>query len=143
MDQSHDHILTLAAQIVSAHVGHNDTPTEALPGLIRDVYKSLLAAEPQDSAPPPSTAVARVAQVATASRGPAARQTVFSDRLTCLECGLTMKMLKRHLITVHNLSPDQYRQKFNLPSNYALNLPVLRVTPLANRYKRRAARPAG
>ena len=51
MDDSHDHLLTLAAKIVSAHVGNNDTPSSALPNLIRDVYNSLRDVEPQDSAP--------------------------------------------------------------------------------------------
>ena len=117
MDDSHDHLLTLAAKIVSAHVGNHDTPSSALPNLIRDVYNSLRDVEPQEPSP---QAVAMRPVSAGPTRGAVGKQTVFSDRLTCLECGLTMKMLKRHLITVHDLSPDQYRQKWGLPSNYAL-----------------------
>lgn len=128
MDQSHDDILSLAVQIVSAHIGHNDTPTDALPDLIRNVYKTLATVEPSEfvaaPAPAPRSANTRPSPVPSpvpsTGRSPAARQTVFSDRLTCMECGLTMKMLKRHLITVHDLSPDQYREKWNLPSSYAL-----------------------
>jgi predicted transcriptional regulator len=47
-------------------------------------------------------------------------QTVFGDHLICMEDGLTMKMLKRHLLTVHGLTPDEYRQKWGLPDEYPM-----------------------
>ncbi len=141
-----DRLLTLAAQIVSAHVGHNATATDALPGLIRDVYETLasfgpapsriemeLAAEEDhdsedhdhdhdhdhehedDDAPAP----ARV-QTRAPARSAAKSKPASEDHLVCLEDGLTMKMLKRHLITVHGLTPDQYRAKWGLPSDYPM-----------------------
>jgi predicted transcriptional regulator len=50
-------------------------------------------------------------------------QTVFEDRLICMEDGLTMKMLKRHLLTVHGMTPDEYRAKWKLPANYPMVAP--------------------
>ncbi|MGE0420036.1 MAG: MucR family transcriptional regulator [Acetobacteraceae bacterium] len=112
MYDSHADVLALAAQIVSAHVENNETASEALPNLIREVYQTLVSVN--------ATATPR--SVATVPDGsPAA-----PDRLTCRECGMTMKMLKRHLITVHGLTPEEYRAKWNLAadspmvaSNYA------------------------
>jgi predicted transcriptional regulator len=112
MSQTHEHILSLAARIVSAHVGNNDTSAEALPTLIRRVYDTLA-----DVGPPRGRGEETQEQEAA---------SVDPDQLVCLECGIRMKMLKRHLVTVHNLSPEEYRQKHNLAadvpmvaSNYA------------------------
>jgi predicted transcriptional regulator len=110
-------LLTLAASIVSAHVGHNEVGPREVPKLIRDVYETLATVasngEPRVAAPARSPA-----------RAAAAVPT--DDQLTCMECGMRMKMLKRHLLTVHSLTPEDYRSKYNLPddtpmvtSNYA------------------------
>jgi predicted transcriptional regulator len=108
MPRSDDPLLALAARIVSAHVGHNETPARAVPDLIRDVYRALKeAAETAGAAPPARAAVP-------------ARQTVFDDHVVCMECGLRMKMLKRHLQTVHNETPSQYRAKWNLAADYPM-----------------------
>jgi predicted transcriptional regulator len=120
----HAHLLTLASQIVSAHVAHNDTPVAQLPSLIRDIYDTLAGIG--DTAMQPDRGH-------TPRRQPAA-QTVphardhhrdhghapADDYLVCLEDGLTMKMLKRHLLTVHGLTPDQYRAKWDLPDDYPM-----------------------
>jgi predicted transcriptional regulator len=122
MTPTRDRILTLAAQIVSAHVGNNDIPTDAVPQLIRDVYETL--AELQPSA---ATGVSHDFHDHAGSdhahhhhTGPAGQQTVFDDHLVCLEDGLKMKMLKRHLMTVHGLTPEEYREKWNLPPDYPM-----------------------
>jgi predicted transcriptional regulator len=98
------------AQIVSAHVAHNDVRSAALPGLIRDVYLALASGGPPPSAPVPQAA----------GRKRSAGQTVFDDHLICMDCGARMKMLKRHLQTVHRLTPAQYRAKWNLPGDYPM-----------------------
>jgi predicted transcriptional regulator len=113
MDHTHDHLLTLAAKIVSAHIGNHETTPDALPGLIRDIYRTLAEVEPELVAIPRAAmhaprAVASAARTATAV-------SATDDLLTCRDCGLTMKMLKRHLITVHGLTPDDYRAKWGLP----------------------------
>jgi predicted transcriptional regulator len=90
-------------------------PARALPGLIRDVYNALAnaasstAARPSQPIPSP-----------TAVRRAASGQTVFDDYLICMECGGHMKTLKRHLQTVHNSTPTQFRTKFLLPSDYPM-----------------------
>jgi predicted transcriptional regulator len=111
---SDDPLLSLVAQIVSAQVEHNDTPATAVPDMIRGVYRALAEAGPRtvtvSNQPSPS---------ATARKAPAG-QTIFDDRLICMECGLPMKMLKRHLQTVHNETPAQYRAKWHLPGDYPM-----------------------
>jgi predicted transcriptional regulator len=115
MPSADDPLLPLVAQIVSAHVEHNETRSSAIPDLIRGVYQALASLG--------SHAAPRASQAGVvplpARRGPGG-QTVFSDHLICMECGLHMKMLKRHLQTVHNETPAQYRTKWNLPGDYPM-----------------------
>jgi predicted transcriptional regulator len=115
MPQSGDSLRWLTAQIVVAHVSHNETPSRAVPDLIRAVYQALASAG-SGGALLPSQTGARPA----ASRKSAAGQTVFDTHLICMECGLHMKMLKRHLQTVHNTTPAQYREKWQLPGDYPM-----------------------
>ena len=116
MPRTNDPLLPLTAQIVSAHVEHNATPTRDLPALIRSVYQALASSVPAmaAAAAPPSPRPAP-----EPARGAAGR-SVFDDHLVCLECGLSMKMLKRHLQTVHGMSPAQYRTKFRLPGDHPM-----------------------
>ncbi len=114
MTPSDDPLLSLVAQIVSAQVEHNDTPTRALPGLIRGVYQALAKAGSGHSAPAEQSVAPAVVR-----KGPGG-QTVFDDHLICMECGLHMKMLKRHLQTVHNETPAQYRAKWRLSGDYPM-----------------------
>jgi predicted transcriptional regulator len=114
MTDSASNILTWAAQIVSAQVRHHTTDTEALPGLIREVYKTLAAVGGEAT-------LASTSITSRSATGPrSGRQTAHSDFLECRECGLTMKMLKRHLITVHGMTPDQYRAKWKLPADHPM-----------------------
>lgn len=105
------HLLTLTAQIVSAHVANNSIQQDALPALIQSVFKTLAAtgvevAEPVK--PEPAVPVKR---------------SVFSDHIVCLEDGKKLKMLKRHLATSYQLTPDQYRQRWGLPADYPMVAP--------------------
>jgi predicted transcriptional regulator len=104
MDPHSSHLLTLAASIVSAHVGKNDVRHSELPGLIRRVYDTLVAIEPNAAATPNSAGARRA-------------KPVTPDILVCLECNMRMKMLKRHLITVHQLTPEAYRARNNLSAD--------------------------
>ena len=118
----HDRLISLTAQIVSAHVRHNTIQSDALPDLIRDIYATLLSLEGTSTAASDDVpAYAHTLEHEHAAQ-PAARRApmVADDHLVCLEDGLTMKMLKRHLITVHGLTPDQYRAKWGLPSDYPM-----------------------
>jgi predicted transcriptional regulator len=112
-------VLSLTAQIVSAHVGNNKVATEELPTLIQQVYHALNG----------STAGAAVAPVRAAqpSERPkpavAISRSVFNDYIVCLEDGKKLKMLKRHLQTAYGMTPEQYRAKWGLDTNYPMVAP--------------------
>ena len=107
MAEPTDTVLGFTAQIVSAHVAKNPVEPDKLPELIREVYRTLasVAEEPSESVKP------KAAVPPTKS--------VFSDFIICLEDGKKMKMLKRHLMTDHKLTPDQYP----CPLGAAIHLP--------------------
>jgi predicted transcriptional regulator len=107
-----DDILTLTAQIVSAHAAHNGVPATALPTLIQEVHRTLMAIQsiPNGAAARPEPAV------------PIAK-SVTQDYIVCLEDGKKLKMLKRHLKASFNLTPDQYRQRWGLPADYPMVAP--------------------
>ena len=110
MPSTADPLLTFVAQIVSAFVGHNEIPARAVPDLIRDVYQALANAGSEGS-----TNIA-----APAARKAPVGRSVFNDHLICMECGLHMKTLKRHLQAMHNVTPAQYRDKWRLPGDYPM-----------------------
>src|ERR1700733_14881239 len=101
-----EEVLGLTAQIVSAHVTNNSVSVEGLPGLIREIYKTL------------SSVGEVVSPVEAAKPAVDVTKSVFPDYIVCLECGKQMTMLKRHLVTEHNMTVDQYRAKWALPSSY-------------------------
>jgi len=107
-----DDVLGLTAQIVSAHLTKTAVPLDELPNLIREVYKTL-------------STVGEAAAPAPELRKPAVAVTksVFPDYIVCLEDGKQMTMLKRHLMTEHNMTVDQYRAKWGLPTNYPMVAP--------------------
>jgi predicted transcriptional regulator len=94
-------------------VKKNAVEVADLPALIRDVFRTLSGLS--DTAPAP---VADVAKPAV----PAAR-SVFASHIICMECGKKMTMLKRHLMTEHSLTIDQYRTKYSLPGTYPMVAP--------------------
>jgi|SRR5687767_3363816 predicted transcriptional regulator len=104
-------LLSLTTDIVSAHVANNTVPLAELPALIHSVYRTLAnipaAAEPADR-PVPAVPV---------------RKSVMPDYLVCLEDGKRLKMLKRHLKTAYNMSPEQYRERWGLPADYPMVAP--------------------
>jgi predicted transcriptional regulator len=106
-----DEILSLTAQIVSAHVGHNAVAPDSLPALIQSVYSTLSkagVAVPEPEKLEPAVPIKR---------------SVFPDYIVCLEDGKKQKMLKRHLQTAHGMTPEQYRDKWHLPHDYPLVAP--------------------
>jgi MucR family transcriptional regulator, transcriptional regulator of exopolysaccharide biosynthesis len=116
MTDSTEQVLGLTAQIVSAHVRHNTVPPDALPGLIQEVYKTLTNVGKQTvQAEKPSPAVT-------------VKQSIRHDRIVCLEDGKSFSMLKRHLMTDHKLTPQQYRDKWGLPRDYPMVAPAYAQT---------------
>ena len=104
-------VLALTAQIVSAHVSNNAVASDALPALIREVHHTLstIGTEPVAAeAPQPAVPIKR---------------SVFPDHIVCLEDGKKLKMLKRHLKTAYNLTPEQYRERWGLPAEYPMVAP--------------------
>lgn len=104
-------VITLAADIVSAHVSNNKVAADDVARLIESVYTALTNAV----APP----------VVTVPQEPAVpiRSSVKPGAITCLECGKKMKMLKRHLSTDHGLTPAEYRAKWKLAPDYPVVAP--------------------
>ncbi len=101
----------MAVAIVSAYVSRNTVASEDLPQLITDAYASLAdlaAGAAAEQAPVPAVSVKR---------------SVTPDYIVCLEDGKKLKMLKRHLKTVYDLTPEQYRERWNLPASYPLVAP--------------------
>jgi predicted transcriptional regulator len=104
-------ILSLAAEIVSAHVSNNRVGPEQLPKLINDVHHALTTAElTATELPKPEPAVP-------------VKKSILRDHLVCLDCGRHFSMLKRHIATDHHLTPEQYRQRWDLPRSYPLVAP--------------------
>jgi predicted transcriptional regulator len=106
-----DELLALAAQVVSAYLANNAVATGDVPKLIGEVYHAITKAE---HAP---------ATVASAEPSVSVKKSVTPGHLVCLECGKHFSMLKRHLATDHQLTAEQYRQKWNLPASYPIVAP--------------------
>ena len=109
---SDDTFVQLTADIVSAHVSHNTVAPEQIAGLIESVFAAL------------STAANPVAPAA-ARQEPAVsiRASVKPDHIVCLEDGVKLKTLKRHIQSAHGMTPAEYRAKWDLPSDYPLVAP--------------------
>lgn len=103
-----NNLVELTADIVSAHVTRNRVDLGQVGQLIAQVHETLAGLGKQEE-----EAQAKVPVVSI-------RASVKPDRLICMECGRESKMLKRHLMTAHNMSPDQYRQDYGLPANYPM-----------------------
>ena len=104
-------LITLTADIVTAHVANNDVDGTSLPSLIESVYGALSGLGTQEAVeerPEPAVSV---------------RASVKNDHLVCLEDGKKMKMLKRHLMTDHGITPEEYRERWNLAADYPMVAP--------------------
>jgi predicted transcriptional regulator len=122
MTESADRLLAATIRIVTAWLAANSITSGALPGLIRDIHRTLTSLEPDRVREEP-----KEFRSAKAPSGPrtavSIRKSIFADHLVCLEDGKHVLMLKRHLRTEHGLTPEQYRAKWSLPSNYPMVAP--------------------
>jgi predicted transcriptional regulator len=104
-------LLTLTSEIVAAHVANNSVAVTDLPKLIHDVHRALAgigddtgkSLRPEPAAP--------------------VNKSVTPDYIVCLEDGKKLKMLKRHLMTAYGLTPQQYRERWDLPLDYPMVAP--------------------
>jgi len=103
--------LQLTAEVVSSHISNNKVLVGDLPTLIREVYSTLASVE--------------TPAVGNANRKPAVaiKKSVTPEFIVCLEDGRKLKMLKRHLKTAYNLTPQDYRDRWNLPADYPMVSP--------------------
>ncbi len=107
-----EYIITLTADIVAAHVSNNSVATGDIATLIANVHRALSSlGEPE--------AVEEVKQEPAVS----VRSSIKPDYIVCLEDGKKLKMLKRHLMTRYQMTPDDYRAKWNLPADYPMVAP--------------------
>jgi predicted transcriptional regulator len=107
-----DTLLTLTADIVAAHVSNNSVAVNDLPQLIANVHGALSTLSSGGAAP----------EVRAEPKVPI-RSSIKPDYIVCLEDGKRLKMLKRHLMTHYQMTPDQYRQKWGLNSDYPMVAP--------------------
>lgn len=112
-DDMQETLVTLTADIVAAHVSNNSVAVSDLPLLIANVHGALAglgtkAPEPEAKKQEPAVSV---------------RSSIKPDYIVCLEDGKKLKMLKRHLMTHYQMTPEQYRAKWNLPADYPMVAP--------------------
>jgi predicted transcriptional regulator len=104
-------LITLTADIVTAHVANNDVAVADVASLISNVHAALAALgneAPAAARPEPAVSI---------------RASIKPEYLVCLEDGKKMKMLKRHLMTSYGLTPEQYRERWGLPADYPMVAP--------------------
>jgi predicted transcriptional regulator len=111
-DNNAEVLITLTADIVAAHVSNNSVAVNDLPLLIQNVHGALAGLNGKPAAP----------EAKPEPKVPI-RSSIKPDFLICLEDGKKLKMLKRHLMTHYNMTPDQYRQKWGLAADYPMVAP--------------------
>jgi predicted transcriptional regulator len=103
-------LLQMATTIVAAHVSKSTVAAADIPRLISDIYHAL------------SGLAGGRLPTAAGRQEPAVpvKKSVTPDHIICLECGRKQKMLKRHIRTAYGLSPEQYRERWELPTDYPM-----------------------
>lgn len=112
IDNLNETLITLTADIVSAHVSNNSVAVNDLPVLIQNVHSALTALGGPSEAP-----------VVKQEPAVSVRASIKPDYIVCLEDGKKLKMLKRHLMTHYQMTPDEYRQKWGLSADYPMVAP--------------------
>lgn len=109
---SKDLMLSLTAQIAASYLGKNTLTAAEIPGLIHTIHQSLSGLDGSEG------------QRTTRSE-PAVpvRRSIMPDYIVCLEDGIKLKMLKRHLKTAYGMTPEQYRERWSLPTDYPMVAP--------------------
>lgn len=110
--QSHTELLALTADIVASHFANNTVAPAEVPGVIESVYATLARLGTPVVVPVPKQEPAV-----------SIRSSIKPDHIVCLEDGKKLKMLKRHLMTHYQMTPEQYRAKWDLPADYPMVAP--------------------
>ena len=111
----HADLLACTTEIVSAHLSNNQIAAEEIPSLIQKVYRTL--ANVQGDAGGVGASSERPQPAVPIKR------SVTPDYIVCLEDGKKLKMLKRHLKTAYNMTPEEYRERWGLPADYPMVAP--------------------
>jgi predicted transcriptional regulator len=112
IEQDGEQVITLTADIVAAHVSNNRVALNDLPELIRQVHDALSSlGSPVEQAPVKAEPFVSI------------RSSIKPSHLVCLACGQKNKMLRRHLVVAHGMTPEQYRAAFDLPKTYPMVAP--------------------
>ncbi|TCR68231.1 MucR family transcriptional regulator [Bosea sp. BK604] len=106
-------LVNRSADIVTAYVGSNNVPASELAGLIANVYSALRSLGTVTLTPIAQELVPAVP----------VKKSITADFIICLEDGMKFKSLKRHLRTSYDMTPVQYREKWNLPPDYPMVAP--------------------
>ena len=106
-------MIAMVTEIVAAYVSNNKMESTDLPSFINLVQRSLLSLHSKNAFQLSSTSEPAVPF----------EESIKPDYIVCLEDGCQLKMLKRHLKTAYNMTPDQYRERWNLPANYPMVAP--------------------
>ena len=109
--ENRSELLELTSEIVAAHVSNNTLAVNDWPQLIKDVYFTLANVEENQGIPERLNPPVSI------------KKSVTPDYIVCLEDGKKLKMLKRHVKTAYNMTPEEYRQRWNLPLDYPMVAP--------------------
>lgn len=109
---SREELLALTSEIVSSYVSNNTLPSSEIPGVIEQVFKTLSSVNADSGLhadrPKPAVPI---------------KKSVMPDYIICLEDGKKLKMLKRHLKTAYDMTPEEYRERWGLPIDYPMVAP--------------------
>ncbi|MGK9231250.1 MucR family transcriptional regulator [Inquilinus limosus] len=112
--RSNDNLVQMTTQIVTSYISRNTVPTDQLGAVIQSIHDALRNV---------GSAPAAAAAAAPAKPAVPIRRSVQPDYIVCLEDGKKLKMLKRHLRTTYNMSPEEYRAKWGLAADYPMVAP--------------------
>lgn len=107
-------LLRLTVNVAVAYLGNNEISAEQVPELMATIHNSLRKLEGDETEP----------ENAPLKPAVPVRRSVMNEYIVCLEDGKQLKMLKRHLRTTYNMTPEEYRAKWNLPANYPMVAPA-------------------
>ncbi|MBI3419212.1 MAG: MucR family transcriptional regulator [Proteobacteria bacterium] len=127
-DNETDNLSPLVAEVVAAYVSKNLVEKDDLPALIHQVYQSFLRL---------GTGGAEGARAGRPEPAVSVKKSVMPEYIVCLEDGKKLKMLKRHLKSTYNLTPDEYRERWGLPTDYPM------VAPNYAKHRSRLAKESG
>ncbi len=112
MTDSHENLTGITAKVVAAFVGNNQVPAAEIPAVINTVFSAFRdIGKPADVPAEPLKPAVSI------------RKSVTPDYVICLEDGKKLKMLRRHLRSTYDMSPEEYRAKWGLPPDYPMVAP--------------------